>query len=109
MPAGANGSGAPKAGACTYAPSSAVGSPMTDQNRPCVSVPKSRPETGELMMIWLPLSGLTAKFDPPRLGHCGSRVVGGPVTDCSRPKVRPTPSTWKKLVPPPPQHGQLYW
>src|SRR5262249_24948984 len=26
-----------------------------------------------------------------------------------RPSVRPTPLTWKKLVPLPPQHGQLYW
>src|SRR5438045_1633749 len=82
-------------------------SPISNQVTPWVSVLKTRP-TAELMTIWLLLSELMAKLAPPVNGHWGSGV-GNPPLACNRPKVRPMPLTWKKLVSPPPQQGQKYW
>ena len=76
---------------------------------PLVQGAEDPPVTTELMTISLLLIGLTAKFDPPVNGHCGSGTVPGRRRRWIRPLVRPTPLTWKKSVMPPPQQGQLYW
>src|SRR5262249_54825596 len=96
-----------------WPPAGGLGSPMTNQLRPWFDVSNTRP-AAELIMIWLRLSGLTAKLRGPVSGHCGSG--GGVGLLCwSRPKVRPmsvsvspAEDTRKKSVFCPPQQGHLY-
>ena len=79
---------------------------MTNQIWPWFSVAEDPPglrADDDLLAV----SGLTAKFDPPVEGHCGSGV-GPALVAWIRPKVRPTPLTWKKSVSLPPQQGHQY-
>ncbi len=104
-------SGAPKARASACELPKTDGSPRMFHWTPWFSVRKTRP-VPELMRICWPESGLTAKLYPPTNGHCCGSGTGPLWVSRIRPLVRPTVAplgrvTWKKLVPSPPQQGQL--